>query len=185
MSCTDYNCYRHPRSKEWWTLLILTPLGEPGAAYESGVGLWMTIAIQIHSFMAKASGSWVELADEFEKLLVLDDSKVISLEDEKFSQSQKLFWMLNKIDQVLPMITDDIVQWIWFRDSNNFESPADDFFELKDDWGTIVSKENQITEFQEMLAEIEKIVQRLEDSKLRFQTIHERARSLRDGVSFK
>jgi hypothetical protein len=173
------------KSKEWWTLLILTPLGQPGAAYGSGMGLWTAITKQIHSFMARASGSWIELADEFEKLLVLDDAKGILLEDEKFSQSQKLFWMFNKIDEILPMITDEIVQWSWFRDSNNFESPADDFFELKGWGGNIVSKEKQITTFQMKVAEIEKILPRLEDSKLRFQAIRERARSLRDGVGFK
>jgi hypothetical protein len=63
------------RSKRWWTLLILAPLGEPGAQREPDIGLWLAITKQIHSFMAKASGSWVELADEFEKLLVLDDTK--------------------------------------------------------------------------------------------------------------
>ena len=83
------------------------------------------------------------------------------------------------------MITDEIVQWNWFRDSNNFKSPADGFFEETDWVGRIVSKEKQITEFQEKVAEIEKIVQRLEDSKLRFRAIRERARSLRDGVGFK
>jgi hypothetical protein len=145
----------------------------------------MAITRKIHTFMARASASWVELADEFEKLLVLDETKGILLEDEKFSQSQKLFWMLNKIEELLPMITDEIVQWNWFRDSNNFESPIDSFFELKDRRGRIVSKETQITEFRKKLSEIEKILPRLEDSKLRFQAIRERARSLRDGVGFK
>jgi hypothetical protein len=93
--------------------------------------------------------------------------------------------MLNKIEELLPMITDEIVQWNWFRDSNNFESPADDFFDIVNWAGRMVLKEIQITEFQEKVAEIEKIVQRLEDSKLRFRAIRERARSLRDGVGFK
>jgi hypothetical protein len=145
----------------------------------------MAIASQIHKFMAKASASWVELADEFEKLLILDNTKGILLEDEKFPQSRKLFWMLNKIEELLPMITDEIVQWNWFRDSNNFKSPADDFFEEKDWVGRIVSKEKQITAFQQKVWKIEKIVPRLEDSILRFQAIRERARSLRDGVGFK
>ena len=39
------------------------------------------------------------------------------------------------------MITDEIVQWNWFQDPNNFKSPADDFFEEKDWVGRIVSKE--------------------------------------------
>jgi hypothetical protein len=175
---------RFLNSTEWWTLLILAPRGEPRIEHEDGMDLWMVIIKQIHSFMAKASGSWVELADEFENLLVLNDTKGILLEDEKFSQSQKLFWMLNKIDEVLPMITDEIVQWNWFRDSNNFEKlAADHMVELKD--GRIVSGLAQRREFQDKLVEIEKILPRLEDSKLRFQAIRERARSLRDGVGFK
>jgi hypothetical protein len=95
--------------------------------------------------------------------------------------------MLNNIDEVLPMITDDIVQWNWFRDSNKLESPAnDDFFEIKDWSGEIYkSKEEQMTVFREKLVEIEKIVQRLEDSKLRFEAIRERAHSLRDGAGFR
>jgi len=145
----------------------------------------MAIASQIHKFMAKASASWGELADEFEKLLILDNTKGILLEDEKFPQSQKLFWMLNKIEELLPMIKDEIVQWNWFRDSNNFKSPADGFFEETDWVGRIVSKEKQITEFQEKVWKIEKIVPRLEDSILRFQAIRERASSLRDGLDFK
>jgi hypothetical protein len=83
--------------------------------------------------------------------------------------------VLNKIEELLPMITDEIVQWNWFRDSNKFESPSDDFFERKDRRGRIVSKETQITEFRKRLSEIEKILPRLEDSKLRFQAIRERA----------
>jgi hypothetical protein len=175
------------RSKQWWTLLILTPLGRQTTDYGNGRGLWMAIATQIHAFMAKASGSWVELADEFEKLLVLDDTKGILLEDEKFSQPQKLFWMLNKIEEILPMITDGIVQWNWFRDSNKLKYLADDdFFEIKNRAGEVFEvKEDQMTALQETLAEMEKIVQRLEDSKSRFEAIRERARSLRDGVRFK
>jgi hypothetical protein len=69
--------------------------------------------------LATASGSWVELADEFEELLVLDDTSELLPEDEKFLQSQKLFWILNKIDELLPMMSDEIIQWTWFRDSNN------------------------------------------------------------------
>jgi hypothetical protein len=71
-----------PWSKEWWTLLILAPLGESEIALQPDMGLWMAITRKIHTFMARASASWVELADEFEKLLVLDDTKGILLEDE-------------------------------------------------------------------------------------------------------
>ena len=136
--------------------------------------------------MTKASVSWVQIADEFEKLLVLDDTKGILLEDEKFSQSQKLFWMLNKIEEFLPMITDVAVQWTWFRDANYLESLVDDdFFEGRDWRGKIISKDKQQAEYHKKLSEIKKLIQRLEDSKLRFQAIRERARSLRDGVGFK
>jgi hypothetical protein len=64
------------------------------------------------------------------------------------------------------------------------EDNSNSRIELKG-WVAMLSKDNQIVEFQEEVAEIEKIVQRLEDSKLRFQAIRERARSLRDGVGFK
>lgn len=116
--------------------------------------------------MAIASGSWVELADEFEELLVLDGTSEILPEDEKFLQSQKLFWILNKIDELLPMISDEIIQWTWFRDSNNLGPlTSADFSDEKDRVGNILknTKERQLKKLQDNLLEIEKILPRLED----------------------
>ncbi|KAH8777269.1 hypothetical protein BGZ57DRAFT_351768 [Hyaloscypha finlandica] len=170
------------RSWKWWTLLILTPRGMSHGPFGSAGGLWMTTATQIYEFMEKASVSWVELADEFEKLLIQGDAKEIWL-DEKFSQSRQLFWMLNKIEQIIPMITDVTVQWDWFRNSNKLESLTDDdYFDAWDSVGNIVFNDDQKSNLQTQFSEIREILKRLGDSKLRFEAIRERARSLRDGI---
>jgi hypothetical protein len=51
-----------------------------------------------------ASRSWVEIEESFERLLAGSLTEKLLAEDNKFSQSQKLFWLINKIDSILLMI---------------------------------------------------------------------------------
>lgn len=112
-----------------------------------------------------ASQSWVKVGDDFEQLLAGSFVEEMLAEDDKFSESQKLFWIINKVDSILPMIADAVVQWNWYMDANDLRSNPRD-----------------MPRFKEKLVAIEVLIQRLQSSQRGFEDMRDRARSLRDGV---
>ena len=81
--------------------------------------------------MEAATRSWVTIALYMEQLLTSDNTDHVLIEDDDFSQSKKLFWIISKIDQILPMIADTIAQWNWFSETNNL-SQANDGARVRD-----------------------------------------------------
>jgi hypothetical protein len=71
----------------------------------------------IHFLIQTASESWADVRDAIEQLLAGSIGEEALAEDDKFSQSQKLFWVINKIDSILPMIADAVTQWNWYLKS--------------------------------------------------------------------
>jgi len=129
----------------------------------------------IKECLETATRSWGEVALYMENILTSGDTKQILFEDKTFSRSTILFWMISKIDQILPMISDATAQWAWFARGNylfqNVSSVPSTPFE---DGGLPTP---------EMLEPILVQIRRLNDCKAEFEELRERARSLRDGVS--
>lgn len=163
--------------------------------------LWIIMARAIRSFMDTAHHSWEHIGRHLERLLPPPDSDELLQEDHKFSQSQKLFWIINKVDEIMPIISDGIEQWDWFREKKRLASLYD--YDLMD---RVVYIEDEIVdgatkhspprvnrdemrirvnreEMRLSVKSIDEIKQRLLKSAERFKAVRERALSLRDGVS--
>jgi hypothetical protein len=147
--------------------------------------LWKFMTFYIHQFMQSASQSSIRIADEFEELLDPDDLSQILIEDDKFSRSQMLFWLINKIDEILPMITDAVAQWEWYRQPTRLaEMTGNNFNYVKTtedpDWDWNLPKRKEV--FDKQIHEIDKHTEELQYSIKRFEAMRERAKALRDGV---
>jgi hypothetical protein len=97
-----------------WTLLVLSPkeVDESGKLrHPRSRILWENVVDFISIFMDLAHRSSVKLGDELVDLLAFDDREKLLYEDAKFSQTQKLFWMINIVDEVVPMMKDAVEQW--------------------------------------------------------------------------
>ncbi|KAE9366522.1 hypothetical protein N431DRAFT_471572 [Stipitochalara longipes BDJ] len=176
-------CFRTPDlsgviDDEWWTILVLAPknarLGNSacgGYQHEERTNLWVTMLYHIHYFIETASQSWMEIKEIFEELLAGSFAEEMLAEDDKFSLSQKLFWIINKIDYILPMITDAVVQWDRYMDAHNLRINHLD-----------LCKAGTIKLFEEKVAEIKVLIHRLQISQEDFEAMRDRARSLRDGL---
>jgi hypothetical protein len=151
-----------------------------GFSLQFGSSLWVVLAAHVHWFMEMASNSWVKIGDYLEQLLILDGIEQVLVEDGKFSQSQKLFWIINKVDELLPMIADAVTQGEWYQKANQLKllGNIDQQFEQLADSDPLHRKY-----LQDKVQDIEELKGRLEDSYKRFEAVRERARSLRDGVS--
>ncbi len=154
----------------------------------------------IHTAMESASRSWVDLGDHLEQLLAPNNPEELLLDDEEFSQSQKCFWVINTIDLIDPMIRDAIQQWEWYRSRRKLDClPESDLIIHVAEAGFRDEEEEKVAlfteqekmeyvargrdEMQRMVGEIEGIKHSLLNSQRRFQSIRDRATSMRDGVS--
>jgi len=186
--------------RAWWTVLALypryhdfswtpqSPLQQLRASYvhkfpfdddtyQLDKSVWGVMLDHAHKFMETASHCWDEIADYLEgEVMTAANDDVILHENGTFSQSTRLFWIINTIDESLPIIIDSVMQWDRFW--KIAESIADSDLDLFTGYYTF-SKE----EFGVMIQKIEDLKRRLWNSDLRFKAIRERARSLRDGVS--
>jgi hypothetical protein len=63
----------------------------------------------------RASISWSQTADHLESLPSFGRLSGLVVKDNEFYESEKLFWMINKIGEILPVIEDSSIQREWFE----------------------------------------------------------------------
>ena len=86
----------------WCTLLVLLPVSVQHDFLDDIFNhgdypiVHMVIAL-ILQIMLQASDSWVEIATYLGKLLMVEGDNVAVIEDHEFSQSQKLFQIINQV----------------------------------------------------------------------------------------
>jgi hypothetical protein len=147
----------------------------------TGTTSWMMLAVHVHWFMEMASNSWVNIGDHLEQLLVSGEIDQVSIEDDEFSHSRKLFWIINKVDELLPIITDAVTQRDWYQNANQLKLEA--LPQLDPPSHILITKRtNGMEDLRAKIQDIEELKGRLQVSYKRFEAIRERARSLRDGV---
>ena len=182
--------------QKWWTVLVLAPKNAPqalstvGSYIHKDTNLWVVMLYHIHRFVKMATRSWVEIEESFERLLAGSLTEKLVAEDKEFSQSHKLFWLINKIDGIVPMIADAITQWEWYLDVNGLDSKFDAlrqilFFGEVREGADLHEYQRQetIKKFNKKVAAVEVLMKRLRNSQRRFEAMRDRARSLRDGVN--
>ena len=172
--------YGFPRdtAREYWTVLALLPKTLPKQIARDALGVhdqyyfWGAMLFLIRESLEAATSSWVAVANHLECLLPLGDVEKLLIQDNDFSKSKTIFWIISTIDQILPMIIDTIAQWKWFSEANNLSKGNDPHFRSQ---GGLPD--------QKKLEPIIEQVRRLDNCKTEFESLRERARSLRDGVS--
>jgi len=186
----------------WCTLLVLLPVSVQHDFLDDIFNhgdypiVHMVIAL-ILQVMLQASDSWVEIATYLGKLLMVEGDNVAVIEDHEFSQSQKLFQIINQVDELLPTVEDTQTQWAWFKDMNKLPFAIDEIFSVRggrmkgqdesayfgrdEVYQEILSK--KLKECKDRLRRIDELDQRIRNSGEHLKAIRERARSLRDGVT--
>jgi hypothetical protein len=176
-----------------WTLLVLTPKGAKDLEWFSNApnARLLIMLGYIDKFHQMAYASWVELGDYLEAQLSSSKTSVLVHkrvgDDEIIKASMDFFWIINKIDEILPIITDTKDQWEWFWAANKpFSTRDNELWSLRclaaqehqDEW-----KEKQRIYLADRIRGIEDHQRRLEGCYDRFKKIRETALSLREGVS--
>ncbi|KAN0101488.1 hypothetical protein V8E51_011998 [Hyaloscypha variabilis] len=163
--------------RKYWTILALLPTSLPHQINEietpSQSSFWGAMLQAIKECMEVATRSWTKIATHMEQLLTSGNTKQILIEDNNFSQSTKLFWIISKIDQILPIISDATKQWVWFAQANNLYRDIE--------WSSPPMSQGGLPNLEELKPIMEQL-QRLNDCKKEFEELRERARSLRDGI---
>ena len=108
-----------------------------------------------------------------EQLLPSTNTNQALSQNGDFSESERLFWIINKVDQILPMITDALEQWRWFSEAHNLHNGRNNLSPPVEDGGLPSQKD---------LEPILEQIRRLKACQRAFEALRERARSLRDGV---
>jgi len=187
---------------KWCTLLVLLPISIRHKFLTDifGHGDYPTVhmvLVLILQIMLQVSDAWVEIATYLEELLIIEGDNIAAIEDYKFSQSQKLFEIINQVDELLPTVEDTQIQWAWFKNMNRFPSAIDVIFSTRAAWYKEQDEtekpysdevyqaalNKKLQECKDQLRRIDELDQRIRKSGERLRAIRERARSLRDGVS--
>jgi hypothetical protein len=120
-----------------------------------------------------ATHSWDAVAVCMERLLPPSDTEKIIKQDHDFSLSKRLFWLISKVDQILPMVADALEQWRWFSEAHELHS--------RENSESPPMKEGGLPSRKDLESVLEQI-RRLKACQDRFDALRERAQSFRDGV---
>ena len=202
----------NPPKNDCWTILVLVPAApssmihpsslarerscpqsfgnDTSALLDDAIGAPNTRLLKmlnfIYCFHKMAYNSWDRLGDHLELLLSAEKTSTLFNkrvgDDDVVNDSLDFFWIINKVDEILPIITDAIDQWEWFWAANKPLSTQDDEIWLP--WMEEVYVEEPVREgLAEKIKEIENFQKGFHDCYERFEGIRGRALSLREGVS--
>jgi hypothetical protein len=171
----DYYLSGHP--VKYWTILALFPksiLVYDRKRETEVSNFWAAMIQLITESLEAATGSWNSIAIYMEQLLPPSDTDEILKQDRDFSLSKRLFWIISKVDQALPIITDALDQWRWFAEAHGLHKERDSEAPPMEEGGLPSHKD-----LETLLEQI----RRLNACQAGFEALRERAVSLRDGVT--
>ncbi|KAH6677159.1 hypothetical protein B0J14DRAFT_651052 [Halenospora varia] len=193
----SFSTRQHPESSAWWTILALlpncySPHGLRHAIYHRSLirncteSLFCMVLLHVREYLQLACESRQIVEKELDDFLSENITQGVLAEDD--DQSVKLFWLMQKIDAILPMIADSVNQWEWYANGNKLKSTDDiQLNNILYSYGTeeihdYLDPDYRLAYARSLVEEIESWKEQLQGAAKSFTIMRERARTLRDGI---
>ncbi|PMD34211.1 hypothetical protein L207DRAFT_588810 [Hyaloscypha variabilis F] len=175
---------------EFGTVLVLAPTYYPSLFEaqwnrDNRLNLWIALAANINQLMEEAGEDWKHIATYFKDLLEISNPKNFHIDDKKFSEFLNVLWVIDKLDEILPMVRDSLEQWDWFRTGNPNLCPAVEESPLsaREHIRDVESDKHLLSKhLKSKLQELDKSRYDLENYEEKFKALQTRALSLKDSL---